>query len=63
MRFTKQEVSIITVFFVAAFDAGRSFEEVEGAKLAEMKVGNINDVANNVPRTPGFVRRRDEKAI
>jgi cytochrome c553 len=58
MRFAKQEVSIITAFFLAAFDAGRSFEEVKGAMLAELEDGDIKDIANNVPKILFFVKRK-----
>jgi sterol 14-demethylase len=56
MRFAKLEVNIITAFFVAALDFAGGLEDENGLKLDEMENGNINDIANNVPKKPFFLR-------
>jgi cytochrome P450 len=56
MRFAKLEVSIITAFFVAALDFGGGLEDENGVSLGEMENGNIDDIANNVPRKPFYIR-------
>ncbi|KAL1608936.1 hypothetical protein SLS59_002128 [Nothophoma quercina] len=56
MRFAKLEVNIVTAFFVAAIDFEGGLEDEQGVKLSEMENGNIDDIANNVPKKPYFVR-------
>lgn len=56
MRFAKLEVNIITAFFVAALDFAGGLEDEKGLKLLEMDNGNVNDIANNVPKKPYFLR-------
>jgi cytochrome P450 len=56
MRFAKLEVNIITAFFVAALDFAGGLEDENGLKLDEMENGNINDIANNIPKKPFFLR-------
>jgi hypothetical protein len=56
MRFAKLEVSIITAFFVAALDFGGGLEDENGVSLEEMENGNIDDIANNVPKKPFYIR-------
>jgi hypothetical protein len=50
------EVSIITAFFVAALDFGGGLEDENGVSLEEMENGNIDDIANNVPKKPFYIR-------
>ncbi|KAF9695214.1 hypothetical protein EKO04_006984 [Ascochyta lentis] len=56
MRFAKLEANIITAYFVAAFDFAGGLEDESGKRLAEMDNGNINDIANNVPKKQYFLR-------
>jgi len=62
MRFAKLEVNIITAFFVAALDFAGGLEDETGSRLYEKENGNVNDIANNVPKKPyhlRFMRRGD----
>ena len=56
MRFAKLEVNIVTASFVAAIDFEGGLEDEQGVKLSEMENGDIDDIANNVPKKPYFLR-------
>lgn len=62
MRFAKLEVNIITAFFVAALDFEGGLLDGSGEALVEMENGDVDAIANNVPKKPFFIRfrRRDD---
>lgn len=56
MRFAKLEQSIITAYFVAAFDF--QLEDEHGVALTKMEHGDVQAFANSEPKKPYFLRTR-----
>lgn len=54
MRFAKLEQNIITAYFVTAFDF--HLEDEQGTRLMEMEHGDIDAIANHVPKKPYFLK-------
>lgn len=50
IRFAKLEVNIITALFVAALDFAGGLEDESGSRRDGMGNGDVNYIANNVPR-------------